>query len=459
MFYTRGEGLMSPQFPTIVLRAQSDDKLARLVASGNERAFEAIVDRYRQPLLRYVTRIIGDSRADDVVQAAFVSAWDEARRGRGRPRSQGLALPDHPERHAQRDEARAARATCRCSPDNPMSTGDDSQSEVEQREAVREMLGEIAALPEQERRAFLAVAVDGRRHRDVGDELGVSEGAVRMLIHRARSSVRAAAAAFSRGPLIAWFKGLFGGCRRAAARPRTPARAARRRQHRRCRLARRQRRQDRRHRRDQRRSSTAGGPPAVTSRSSRTSCAPAGRRVRAKVPRRRRPPRAPTATPARRTQRSRPAAAVPATGSVINSTGAAPLSDCQPRQCAEPAPRLPHPPDRPGARTEQQLHRLDPAPPRIRASSRPRRTTTTGSSSRRTRRTTQPVNVTSRPTACRTTQASSSTCRRPARTRPSPRPGHTPAPAAAIPATPRRSTVRPLRPPPPSADAPATPTP
>ena len=32
-----------------------------------------------------------------------------------------------------------------------------------------------------------------------------------MLIHRARSSVRAAAAAFSPGPLIAWFKGLGGG--------------------------------------------------------------------------------------------------------------------------------------------------------------------------------------------------------------------------------------------------------
>ena len=73
---------MSPQFPTIVMRAQSDDKLARLVASGNERAFEAIVDRYRQPLLRYATRIVGDSRADDVVQAAFVSAWTSSPRAR-----------------------------------------------------------------------------------------------------------------------------------------------------------------------------------------------------------------------------------------------------------------------------------------------------------------------------------------------------------------------------------------
>jgi RNA polymerase sigma factor (sigma-70 family) len=201
---------LSPQFPTIVLRAQSDEKLARLVASGNERAFEAIVDRYRQPLLRYATRMIGDSRADDVVQAAFVSAWTKLAEGEDvRELKAWLYRIVH--NGALNAMKRASSRDLPLLADNPMSTGDDSQSEVEQREAVREMLGEIAALPEQQRRAFLAVAVDGRRHRDVGLELGVSEGAVRMLIHRARSSVRAAAAAFSPGPLIAWFKGLGGG--------------------------------------------------------------------------------------------------------------------------------------------------------------------------------------------------------------------------------------------------------
>jgi hypothetical protein len=35
-----------------VLRTQSDDRLVDLVRDGNERAFEAIVHRYRRPLLR-----------------------------------------------------------------------------------------------------------------------------------------------------------------------------------------------------------------------------------------------------------------------------------------------------------------------------------------------------------------------------------------------------------------------
>ncbi len=201
---------MSPQFPTIVMRAQSDEKLAHLAACGNERAFEAIVDRYRQPLLRYATRMIGDSRADDVVQAAFVSAWSKLHEG-----EEVRELKAWLYRIVHNGSLNAMkRASSRDLPllvDNPMSSGDDSHSEVERREEVRQALGEIAALPEQQRHAFLAVAVEGRRHRDVGLELGVSEGAVRMLIHRARSSVRAAAAAFSPMPLIAWLKGSAGG--------------------------------------------------------------------------------------------------------------------------------------------------------------------------------------------------------------------------------------------------------
>ena len=200
---------MSPQFPTIVLRAQSDERLAHLAACGNERAFEAIVDRYRQPLLRYATRMIGDSRADDVVQAAFVSAWSKLAQGE-EVRELKAWLYRIVHNGSLNAMKRASSKDLPLLSDNPMSSGDDSHAEVERREEVRQALGEIAALPEQQRHAFLAVAVEGRRHREVGEELGVSEGAVRMLIHRARSSVRAAAAALSPWPFISWLKGSAG---------------------------------------------------------------------------------------------------------------------------------------------------------------------------------------------------------------------------------------------------------
>ena len=62
-----------------LLRAQSDERLVDLVRAGNDAAFEAIVARYRKPLLRYCSRFLGEPRAEDVVQQALVSAYGSLR--------------------------------------------------------------------------------------------------------------------------------------------------------------------------------------------------------------------------------------------------------------------------------------------------------------------------------------------------------------------------------------------
>src|SRR5690242_11950983 len=54
-----------------VLRTQSDERLVDLVRDGNDRAFEAIVHRYRRPLLRYCGRYLAPPRAEDAVQQTF----------------------------------------------------------------------------------------------------------------------------------------------------------------------------------------------------------------------------------------------------------------------------------------------------------------------------------------------------------------------------------------------------
>ena len=64
-----------------VLRSQSDDRLVALARAGDEQAFEAIVERYRAPLLRHARRLLTDAGAEDAVQQAFLSAWSALRRG------------------------------------------------------------------------------------------------------------------------------------------------------------------------------------------------------------------------------------------------------------------------------------------------------------------------------------------------------------------------------------------
>jgi hypothetical protein len=74
----------------------------------------------------------------------------------------------------------------------------------ENRAEVREVLSNVAALPELQREAIVQTALGGRSHDEVALALGVSEGAVRGLLYRARTTLRDAAAALTPPPLIAW---------------------------------------------------------------------------------------------------------------------------------------------------------------------------------------------------------------------------------------------------------------
>src|SRR6476619_3517330 len=57
-----------------ILACQSDERLVQLVRDGHERAFEAIVSRYRAALVRFCGRILPESRTEDAVQQTFINA-------------------------------------------------------------------------------------------------------------------------------------------------------------------------------------------------------------------------------------------------------------------------------------------------------------------------------------------------------------------------------------------------
>ena len=72
--------VLTPIISTTILRTQSDDRLVALARDGHERAFEALVERYRKPLLRHVRRILPEARAEDAIQQAFLNAWSALQR-------------------------------------------------------------------------------------------------------------------------------------------------------------------------------------------------------------------------------------------------------------------------------------------------------------------------------------------------------------------------------------------
>src|ERR671937_1807114 len=186
---------------TVLLRTQSDERLVALARTGHERAFEAIFERYRRPLLREARRYLPDARAEDALQQTLMAAWAALQRGdevRGlRPWLYRIAHNTalNQLRISGYDYAELREA---------LRIGPAPQDEIERRSVVRQTLAGLANLPERQREALLQIAVEGRGQEEVARELGVSEGAVRQLVHRARVTLRAAATALVPWPVAAW---------------------------------------------------------------------------------------------------------------------------------------------------------------------------------------------------------------------------------------------------------------
>ncbi len=202
---------MSARVSSRLLAAQSDERLVELVREGHERAFEAVVQRYRRPLLRYCGRIgLSDARGEDAVQHALLQAWLALAGG-----AQVRELRPWLYRIAHNAAVNTIRSGSRDQgplPDTE-SVSDDAAaaaSSLEHSIAARDALTEVAALPQLQREAILLCAVDGRSHDEVASVLGVSHGAVRGLLYRARTTLRAAAAAITPQPLVSWASGCVG---------------------------------------------------------------------------------------------------------------------------------------------------------------------------------------------------------------------------------------------------------
>src|SRR5215208_2490592 len=190
-----------PSPSIVLLRTQSDARLVALAREGHERAFEAIVERYRRQLLRACRRLLPEARAEDALQQALVAAWRGLERG-----DDVRELRPWLHRIAHNTALNLLRQSGYDYEElqESLQSADAAGDELERRAVMRQTLQGLAALPARQRDALLAIAVEGRSQEEVAGELGLSTGAVRQLVHRARSALRAAATAVVPLPLVSW---------------------------------------------------------------------------------------------------------------------------------------------------------------------------------------------------------------------------------------------------------------
>jgi DNA-directed RNA polymerase specialized sigma24 family protein len=130
------------------LQTQSDARLADLARAGHERAFEALVRRYRRELLAYCRRVgsVG-TNAEDTLQQALLQAWSAL--------STGIEVRD-PRAWLYRIVHNVAVSNQRRPVVVPVEVRETAgtrgaDQEAEQRMAARDALAGLAALPDLQR--------------------------------------------------------------------------------------------------------------------------------------------------------------------------------------------------------------------------------------------------------------------------------------------------------------------
>ena len=168
------------------LRAQPDRRLVTLVREGYEAAFEEIVRRYRRPLDRFAAGFVG-GRSEDVTQDALSKALLALRGSEAEIelRPWLYRIVRNTALNELRDRPPSAEQLAETIPG-----GLSAAAEAERREEMAELMSRLGALPEPQRAAIVMRELEGLSHEEIAGALGVSGGAARQAIFRARSALR-----------------------------------------------------------------------------------------------------------------------------------------------------------------------------------------------------------------------------------------------------------------------------
>jgi RNA polymerase sigma factor (sigma-70 family) len=172
-------------------RWQSDEVLLSIAARGDERALEALYERYSGAILAYCRRFLrSEEDARDVHQEVFLAALAAIRRGA--PPNSFKPWLYRVAHHACLAAIRSRSATSRV-PDDIAAPDFAGSSGVAGREELRELLADLAELPSPQRTALLLRELHGMSYEQVAEELDLPLTTVRSLIFRARGGLRSRA--------------------------------------------------------------------------------------------------------------------------------------------------------------------------------------------------------------------------------------------------------------------------
>jgi RNA polymerase sigma-70 factor, ECF subfamily len=172
----------------------TDAELMARVSAGDHDAFAAIVDRYKDSLVNYLSHMTGNrERAEEHAQAAFVRLYECV----PRYREEGKLAPylfriatNLARTEAMRNRFRELLLLRFWSRNGHTGEGHSPFGDLERHELQQEVAAALAALPVAYRAAVVLREVEGWSYQEIAASLGCSEGTVKSRIARGREELR-----------------------------------------------------------------------------------------------------------------------------------------------------------------------------------------------------------------------------------------------------------------------------
>jgi RNA polymerase sigma-70 factor (ECF subfamily) len=177
------------------LRTLADEDLMERVREGEAKAFEVVFDRHGGAAFSLAYRMCASrSRAEDVVQEAFLSLWRSGARydrARGSVRSWILSVVHNRAIDGLRREA--SRESLDVGDDRlaeQLPAGERTDSEVERRDDARRVRAVLDELPREQRKVIELAYFGGFTHSEIAEMLRLPPGTVKGRMRLGLSKLR-----------------------------------------------------------------------------------------------------------------------------------------------------------------------------------------------------------------------------------------------------------------------------
>jgi RNA polymerase sigma factor (sigma-70 family) len=169
-----------------LLALAGDERLVEQIRRGNELAFEVAFERHGGGILGFCRHMLGSrEEAEDAVQHTFAAAFNDLQRSAERE----IALKPWLYTIARNRCLSLLRARREHAAELAELPTEGLHEQVERRAELRELLGDLRELPEEQRAALLLAEAADLSHTEVAGVLGCEVARVKALVFRARSGL------------------------------------------------------------------------------------------------------------------------------------------------------------------------------------------------------------------------------------------------------------------------------